>query len=138
MQPESTHAPRNIPTQQDTPITSPTPHYGQRRDNDLPDSLQPHSSEPRGEPQPLSSGTERDETRSGLAGDDGDTMEAIGLKCADASTPPPRDRITEYENARVKSPSKPSEGPLFEVVKVHRKPDDKNCPITKLPNGEFP
>jgi hypothetical protein len=45
-------------------------------------------------------------------------------------------RITEYENARLKSPQKPAEGPLFEIVKSNRNPDDKKSPIAEFPTGE--
>jgi hypothetical protein len=67
---------------------------------------------------------------------DGNTLEPLGLRGSKASTPPPRDRISEYENARVKTPKKPAEGPLFEVIKSNRRPDDKSSAIAKLPNGE--
>lgn len=52
------------------------------------------------------------------------------------ASPLPRNRITEYENALVQTPKKRPHGPAFEVIKSTRKPDDKSCPIAKLPNGE--
>jgi hypothetical protein len=48
----------------------------------------------------------------------------------------PRNRITEYENALTQSAKKRSEGPIFEVIKKSRKPDDKSSPIANLPNGK--
>ncbi|KAJ5065210.1 hypothetical protein J3E72DRAFT_235591 [Bipolaris maydis] len=57
-----------------------------------------------------------------------------GLKGGARPSPTPRDRITEYENALANSPRKPADGPLFEVVKSNRNPDDKSSPIAKLPN----
>lgn len=53
------------------------------------------------------------------------------------TSPSPRDRITEYENALAQTPKKRHQGPVFEVIKSARKPDDKSCPIEKLPNGMF-
>ena len=53
------------------------------------------------------------------------------------SSPPPRNRIVEYENALAQTPRKRNQGPAFEVIKSARKPDDTSCPIAKLPNGEL-
>jgi hypothetical protein len=129
MQSEPTKASQHVPTPEDLPQSPPTSQHGQLRSDDLQDSLQPHPGEQQGEPGPPTGGKERDATRSNATSDDGHAGN-------DASTPPPRDRISEYENARVKTPKKPSEGPLFEVIKGNRKPDDKSSPIAKLPNGE--
>ena len=52
------------------------------------------------------------------------------------TSPSPKNRITEYENALVQTPKKRNQGPVFEVIKSARKPDDKTCSIAKLPNGE--
>lgn len=136
MQPEPSNATQNIPTQQSNRQTPPTHHHGQHRDDDLQDSLQPHSGELRGEPEPPAggSGSRRDATRSDATSDEGHAAESVGLKGVKVTTPPPRDRISEYENARIKTPRKLAEGPLFEVIKSNRKPDDKNSPIVKLPN----
>jgi hypothetical protein len=136
MQPAPAHASQNIPSQQANPSPSPSSQHGQLRDDDLQDSAQPHSGELRGEPEPQDGGDGRDATRSDATSDDGSTAEALGLRPVDGNTPPPRNRISEYENARVTSPRKPAEGPLFEVIKTTRKPDDKSSPIAKLPNGE--
>jgi hypothetical protein len=136
MQSEPTKASQSILTPEDTPHPSPTSQHGQPRNDDLQDSLQSHSGEQRGELEPPLGGNERDATRSNATSDDGNAVETFGLRGTDASTPPPRNRISEYENARVKTPKKLSEGPLFEVIKSNRRPDDKSSPIAKLPNGK--
>jgi hypothetical protein len=138
MQSEPTKASQYAPTPENAPHPPPTSQHGQPRDDDLQDSLQPHPGEQRREPEPPSSGNEieGDATRSSATSSDGNAVETFGLRGNEASTPPPRNRISEYENARVKTPKKPSEGPLFEVIKSNRRPDDKSSPIAKLPNGE--
>jgi len=135
MQSEPSKASQNIPTQQTTASPSPTSQHGQRRSDDLQDSLQPHSREPQGEPGPPKGDNQGDATRLGATSDESNAVEIVGLKGIKATTPPPRDRISEYENARVKTPKRTSEGPLFEVVKSNRRPDDKSSAIAKLPNG---
>ena len=62
-----------------------------------------------------------------------DVNESAGLSLTHFT--PPRNKITEYENALVASPPKPNQGPLFEVVKKRRGPNDKRSPISELPNG---
>jgi hypothetical protein len=136
MQPEPSTTSQNIPAPGNPLFPSPTSQHGQPRDDDLQDSLQPHPGELRGEPVPPPGGNAADATRSNATSDDGHAVETL-LRGTDSSTPPPRDRISEYENARVKTPKKPSEGPLFEVVKSSRRPDDKSSAIAKLPNGEY-
>ncbi|KAK0645101.1 hypothetical protein DIS24_g8197 [Lasiodiplodia hormozganensis] len=49
-------------------------------------------------------------------------------------SPPPRNRIAEYENALSPSPQRKPEGPIFEVIKKNRKAGDKSSPVAKLPN----
>lgn len=137
MQPEPSKANHNISTQQNDSQSSPTSQHGQPRDDDLQDSLLPHPGERSGDPEPPTGGTQGDATRANATGHDESTAENVGLRGIKATTPAPRDRISEYENARIKTPKKPSEGPLFEVIKSNRKDDDKNSPISKLPNGEF-
>lgn len=136
MQSEPTEADQTISSTASYGLPSPTSQHGHRLDHDLQDSLQPHSSELRGGPEPPSGGDHRDATTPGNATIDGGiAVDTIGLKGIKTVTPPPRNRISEYENARVKTPKKPSEGPLFEVIKSTRKPDDKSSAIAKLPNG---
>ena len=135
MQPAPSNTPHTIPTSQNTP-DSPNHHHGQHRSDDLQDSPQPHSGGRRGAPGPPSGRDERDGTRSGATSDEGGATDVPGLKGVGAITPP-RDRITDYENARLKSPQKPAEGPLFEIVKSNRKPDDKKSPIADFPTGEY-
>jgi hypothetical protein len=138
MQPAPTKASQNIPAPEQTRQPSSTSQHGQRHHDDLEDPLQLHSGELRGAPEPLSGGTKRDAMPSNATSSDEDTGETLGMRGTRVSTPtpPPRDRISEYENARVKTPKRPSEGPLFEVIKSNRRPDDKSSPIAKLPNGE--
>lgn len=137
MQSESPKASQNIPTQQNHVYPSPTSQHGQLRSDGLQHSLQPHPGELWGEPELPTEGDQADATRANATSNDGSAAEIGGLKGMKVTTPPPRDRISEYENARVQTPKQPSEGPLFEVVKSARKPDDKNSPIAKLPNGEL-
>ncbi|KAF2855714.1 hypothetical protein T440DRAFT_385865 [Plenodomus tracheiphilus IPT5] len=125
---EPTKADQSIPSTQIAYDPTPTSQHGQHLDEDLQDSLLLHSSELQREPALPAGGDARDATRSDAVVDTG------GLRGNGLSTPPPRDRITEYENALAHSARKPSEGPFFEVIKGNRKPDDKSSPIAKLPN----
>jgi len=136
MQSEPTKASQHAPTPEKAPHPPPTSQHGQPRDDDLQNSLQPRPGEQREEPGPPPGGNDGDATRSSATTSDSKAVETFGLRGNDAPTPPPRNRISEYENARVKTPKKPSEGPLFEVIKSNRRPDDKSSPIAKLPNGE--
>jgi hypothetical protein len=137
MQPEPTQASPNIPAPENTPPPSAISHHGQRLEHDVQDSLQPHSGELRGPPEPSKGGDHGDATGARATSPDSNAIEILGLSDSKASTPPPRDRISEYENARVKTPKKPADGPLFEVVKSNRRPDDKSSAIAKLPNGKY-
>jgi hypothetical protein len=136
MQPEPTHASQNIATPENTPPPAATSQHGQRLDHDMQDSLQPHQGGLWGAPEPPKSGDEGSATRSRATSADGNALETLGLRGSKTPTPPPRDRISEYENACVKTPKLPAEGPLFEVIKSNRRPDDKSSAIAKLPNGK--
>lgn len=114
-------------------ILPPTSQHGQRRDDDPQQPLQSLSSELQGETESPSGGESRDATRPGTPSTNGDA-ETEGLKSLRLSTPPPRNRIDEYEKALSKSARKNPGGPLFEVIKSVRKPDDKRSPIAHLPN----
>ncbi|KAH8710151.1 hypothetical protein GQ44DRAFT_830458 [Phaeosphaeriaceae sp. PMI808] len=133
---EPTNASPIASNQQNTVESPPTSQHGQRYSNDSQDSLQPHSSEVWGGPEPPTGGKERDAPLSNATTTDGDgsITSTDHLKSVETVTPPPRDRISEYENARVKSTRTLSEGPLFEVIKSNRQPDDRSSPIAKLPN----
>ncbi|OSS45002.1 hypothetical protein B5807_09152 [Epicoccum nigrum] len=135
MQPESPNESEQTTTPPDASQTlRSTSQHGQRRDDDPhPPPLQPHSGGSRGGSVSPSGGNSRDATRSGTPGANGDA-ETEGLKQLRLSTPPPRNRIDEYEKALSKSARKNPEGPLFEVIKSVRKPDDKRSPIAHLPN----
>jgi hypothetical protein len=136
MQPESPNESENAFT---PPIASEPPQttsqHGQRRDDDPQPPLQPHSSGSRGRPESESpsGGDSRDATRSGTPSADGDA-ETEGLKGLRLPTPPPRNRLDEYEKALSESARKNPEAPLFEVIKTVRKPEDKRSPIAHLPN----
>ena len=134
MQPESTNESEKAST---SPTAPESPRYifqhGQRRDDDLQSPLQPHSRGSRGASESPSGGDRRVATRSGIFSADADA-ETEGLKSLRLSTPPPRNRIDEYEKALSKSARKNPEVPLFEVIKSNRKPDDKRSPIACLPN----
>ncbi|KAF2451731.1 hypothetical protein P171DRAFT_376131 [Karstenula rhodostoma CBS 690.94] len=128
MQPEPPHASQNTLSQQlapEHPATT-SQHGPQDRDQQL-FPLSHHLGEP-GEPVPASAAGEHASRESSR---DRDPYAATRLNPA---SPPPRNKITEYENALVQSPKKRSHGPVFEVIKSARKPDDKSCPIAKLPN----
>lgn len=77
------------------------------------------------------SSMQRDSTRAS----DEELVSALEFRDSSSNTPPPKNRISEYENARTESPRKNYGGPLFEIIKSNRKPDDKTSPITNLPNG---
>ncbi|RYO68687.1 hypothetical protein AA0116_g1526 [Alternaria tenuissima] len=115
-------------------VTFPDPatasQHGQHRSDDLQDSLQPHSGELWGDTGTPPDATRPDKANNGIV----DTVQPDGLKRIASPSPPPRDRITEYENALKISPRKPADGPLFEIIKSNKKPSDKNSPISKLPN----
>lgn len=134
MQPEPIDVSQRFPSQNATLDAPTTSQHGHRRGDDLQDSLRPHFSEAWGDSEFSTGEAAHDGTslHNGLA-----PMEANGVKNGARPSPPPRDRITEYENALANSPRKPSEGPLFEVVKTNRSPDDKSSPIAKLPNGAW-
>ncbi|KAF1945212.1 hypothetical protein EJ02DRAFT_509669 [Clathrospora elynae] len=133
MQSDPTNVFQNVSNQKPTSNTVTTSQHGQPRHDDLQDSLQPHSSELRGVPESPTGDDERDATHSNSSGQ-GNAVGADGLKGIDDSTPPPRDRISEYENASANTPRRPLEGPLFEIIKSDRKPNGKNSPIANLPN----
>lgn len=134
MQPASRNESENAPTPLIAPkLPQSTSQHGQRRDDELQPPLQPHSDGSRGESESPSGGNTHNATRSATpsASDNAETEGLSGLRL---STPPPRNRIDEYEKALSKSARKNPEGPLFEVIRTVRKPDDKRSPIAHLPN----
>ena len=135
MLPESTDVQQHVPSQEATSDPATTSQHGQHRHDDLQASLHTHPGELRGVHEPSPGGNTRDATRPRADSDHGNTAGTAGLKGSGATTPPPRDRITEYENALAKSARKLNETPLFEVIKSTRSPEDKSSPIAKLPNG---
>lgn len=130
MQPEPISVSHNVPHPQTAFDTNTPSQHGQRRSHDLQGSLQHHSGELYREPEPPA--TRPEDTSNQVS-----SVEADGLKVVASPSPPPRDRITEYENALANSPRKPGDGPLFEVIKSNAKPGDKSTPIAKLPNGVY-
>lgn len=135
MQSESSNVQRNASTQQVTPGSSSTSQHGQLRNDDQQDSLQPHSGELRGDLDSPPRGENHLATRLTTEFDDA-TAGTPGLSGSGAATPSARNRISEYENARTKSPKKPADGPLFEIIKSSKRLDDKTSAIGKLPNGK--
>ncbi|KAF3035220.1 hypothetical protein E8E12_003986 [Didymella heteroderae] len=134
MQPESPNESENAVTPPLAPETLPTTsQHGQRRDDDPQPPRQPQPCGLRGRSESPSGGDTRDATRSRTPSANGD-IETEGLKGLRLSTPPPRNRIDEYEKALSRSARKNPEAPLFEVIKTVRKPDDKRSPIAHLPN----
>ena len=135
MQPEPLSASHNITHQQIVFASETNSQHGQRCSDDLQDSLQPHPGELWGEPPvggPAGYATRPDDANNRVQ-----IGEPDGLKAMASPSPPPRDRITEYENALASSPRKHADGPLFEVIKGSTKPGDKSSPIAKLPNGAY-
>lgn len=65
------------------------------------------------------------------------SSENRGLNIRDTPSPPAYNRIVEYEQAATPSARKKDEGPVFEVVKKARSPNDKRSPIQDLPNGKL-
>ncbi|KAF2690552.1 hypothetical protein K458DRAFT_483866 [Lentithecium fluviatile CBS 122367] len=129
MQPEPSKASPKQSSPQIAPVTSNTSsQHGLRDDDQQASPLLRHHEEP-SESVP-GSGARRDSTRS-RSRDHGDADGAAGLN---PTSPSPRNRIADYENALLQSAKKRNEGPAFEVIKSARKPDDRTCSIAKLPN----
>lgn len=135
MQPEPTNVSQRASQQHATFDAATTSQHGHRRNDDLQESPQPHFGGPWGDPGVPVGRLARDATDLPQVINGFVPVEANGLKGGARPSPTPRDRITEYENALANSPRKPADGPLFEVVKSNRNPDDKSSPIAKLPNG---
>lgn len=127
---EPTKAEQTTSTLQTASDPTPTSHHGHHLldDDGSQHSLLPHAQELQGEAESSTGGNGRDAMRT-------NAVENGGLRGAGPATPPYRDRISHYETARAYSPQKTSEGPLFEVIRSNRSPDDNTSPIAKLPNG---
>lgn len=138
MQPESTNAPERAPNPETASNPATTTQHGRQHSNHDPQgSLHSHADKMRGTPEGSPRGSARDAAHLNAHADDGHIVETYRLKDTQTVTPPPRDRITEYENALANSARKPTEAPLFEVIKSTRKPEDRSSPVAKLPNGKF-
>ncbi|KAF2188221.1 hypothetical protein K469DRAFT_567143 [Zopfia rhizophila CBS 207.26] len=130
MQPEPSNVFRSVSPQLPAPEnTTSSSQHGIRYD-DHPASLLPHDEE-------------RREARPDVLGHDTASSAPLSERVTDTTnetarlsptSPSPRNRIEEYENALAQSEKKRSDGPIFEVIKKNRKPDDKSSPISKLPN----
>lgn len=131
MQPELSHVPQKAPSPQTLSKDSPSSsHHGCLPDDQQTSPLS-HDGE-RKEPQRTALGeldTDITSPSPGRVAIDPD--EAARLS---QTSPSPRNRIAEYENALAQSERKRFDGPIFEVIKKTRKPDDNSSPITKLPN----
>jgi hypothetical protein len=136
MQPEPTTTSHNAPHQPATFITATTSQHGNRRSDDLQDSLQPHSGEVRGEPETSAGASEGAATCLHEGADGFHDASRDGLKVVARPSTPPRDRITEYEDVLAYSPPKPTDGPALQVVKSKKKSGHKCSLFAKLPNGE--
>lgn len=51
-----------------------------------------------------------------------------------STSPSPRNRIAEYENALINPTQRRREGPVFDVIKKERNPGDKASPVANFPN----
>ncbi|KAI8942584.1 hypothetical protein NX059_000642 [Plenodomus lindquistii] len=131
---EPTKADQNIPSPQIAPDHPTASQHGHHLDDDLQDSLLPHSGGLRREPESPTGGNIRDATRTDAVARDDALFNTGRLSNGETSTPLPGDRITEYENSTANSARQLTEGPLFEVIKSHRKSNDKSSPIAALPN----
>ncbi|KAF1966024.1 hypothetical protein BU23DRAFT_518664 [Bimuria novae-zelandiae CBS 107.79] len=128
MQSEPTPASQNTLSPKVAPeALATTPQHG-LQDHHQQLSLLPHQFEEQGEPAPPGA-AEQHASRESSRDRDPDATARLS-----PTNPSPRNRITEYENALVQTPKKRHQGPAFEVIKSTRKPDDKSCPIAKLPN----
>lgn len=126
MQSDPIHVSRNASSREPTPETSPTPTQHGIRDNQLP-PLHPPGVWTGGS-QTHSVGQDTSSRSSSLervrSADDSSRLSPV--------SPPPRNRITEYENAGARERA---ESVLFEVVHTKKKNDAKSSPISKMPNG---
>lgn len=136
MQPEPRNVLDKVSTQRIASATNSSPQHGQHRDDNLQASLLLVPDELQGASEPQPSGDRQVATRADAMKHDGAEVAATELNRPQSSTPQARNRIAEYENALVTPPRKNSGGPLFEVIKTNRAPDDKSSPVAKLPNGE--
>lgn len=130
MQPEPSKVLQNAILEQSISDNAPTSSQHGIHPDDQPASLLPHEEERR--------------VSGALFGDDtvaeASSPERVAATSNDATrlsqpSPSGRTRIEEYENATAQSTRKRSDGPVFEVIKKNRKPDDESSPIVKLPNG---
>jgi hypothetical protein len=132
MQSESFDVPSNV-SPQGNPHNSPTPSQHGFRDDDQPAPLPSHHERQRESPD----ASERDIVTSWPPPPPDHVFDAQHAARLSPTSPSPRNRIEEYENALTRSAKKLVDGPVIEVIKKNRKPDDENCPIANLPNGEM-
>lgn len=138
MQPEPSNAFERV-TDDTTPhATEHNTQHGQQSTDDLRLSLQPHQSdEPRGDDGMPSVHAAFDTSRTDATSADEQLQSNIrtDLRGIQSHGAPQKNRISEYENAHAETPRRQSPGgPLFEVIKSTRKPDDKTTTIAALPN----
>jgi len=130
MQSELPQVTQNTPLQETlSPNLSTSSQHG-RRFNDQPASPLSHNEERR---VPQQTPDEENNIFSPLAGCVAiDPNETTRLT---QTSPSPRNRIAEYENALTQSGRKRSDDPVFEIIKKSRKSDGSSSPIANLPNG---
>ncbi|KAF2467600.1 uncharacterized protein BDR25DRAFT_291502 [Lindgomyces ingoldianus] len=129
MQSEPSNAFKTATPPNATADNHPTTSQHGIRDDDQSASLPPHEKEPR---VPWADIFGRNTGSASLSPErvaEGNESTRLSL-----ASPSPRNRIAVYENALVESLRKRSNGPSFEVIKKNRNPDDKNSPISHLPN----
>ena len=137
MQPEPPAVPQNEPTETSTQQTTASTQHG-LHDSDATVSLSP--AEHAGAGTTTSTPSEQIAADAAFAASvqgERDVPAQESRRLSPKSTPSPpagRNRITEYEKAST-PPIKKREGPVFEVIKKYRSPNDKSSPIQELPNG---
>ncbi|KAF2808409.1 uncharacterized protein BDZ99DRAFT_572278 [Mytilinidion resinicola] len=123
------HDSQNILTQEPTQVDQNSPQHGRLPDYDPASSLPP-AGERRAPDQPPGV-VARDDAAPSHSRVAADLHESARLS---QTSPSPGSRIEEYEKSVAQLIRKKSDGPVFEVIKKARTPDDKRSPITTLPN----
>lgn len=130
MQSDLSNVPNTVSTRELAPDNVQTSQHGLHLDDDPPSLL----------PREQGRGAQQQHDYESSCGSRNSSPRRVAADIDDAArlnqgSPSSWTKIVEYENALVHTPRKKPEGPLFEVIKKKRNPDDKSCPIEKLPNG---
>lgn len=129
MQSDLSNVPNTVSTRELAPDNVQTSQHGLHLDDDPPSLL----------PREQGRGAQQQHDYESSCGSRNSSPRRVAADIDDAArlnqgSPSSWTKIVEYENALVHTPRKKPEGPLFEVIKKKRNPDDKSCPIEKLPN----